>query len=322
MSRRDETKSGAARRVTPVGGAAAVAVVVVLIALASRSLAHDSPEHVVEILTARIEAVGPRPDLLWRRATEYRVLGNLEAAEKDLRKALKTRQDYLPALTDLGRVQQAQGRHRAALATLARALKAVPEDSGRAPLWMIRADLYSQMGDFEKALADCDRALRHGTGAELDWYLTRSQLQCRLGKFNEAVQGLLDGFALTGSAVLEVEAIDALIDGGRVEEALEKIEPVLADSRWQGSWLIRRARVRLHEGRISKAHEDLLLAIRELNQRVTGTRPGYDLFADRGFAYALLGDLALARNDLQSARKLGADQWTLRRLEVALATRL
>jgi tetratricopeptide (TPR) repeat protein len=320
MSRRGERKSGAALPVTRLAGA--TFILVLTVGLASRLPAHDSPEHVVEILTARIEAVGPRPDLLWRRATEYRVLGNLEAAAKDLRHALKTKHDYLPALTDLGRVQQAQGHSRAALATVERALRTVHENSERAPLWMIRAELYSQAGDFDKALVDCCQALKHATGTELDWYLTRSQLQCRLGKFNEAVRGLQEGFALTGSAVLEVEAIDAMIDGGRVAEALKKIEPVLADSRWQSSWLIRRARVRLHEGKISKAHEDLLLAIRELNQRLNATRPGYDLLADRGFAYALLGDVDLARNDLQSARKLGADPWTLRRLELTLAPAL
>ena len=40
--------------------------------------AHDSPEHVIEILTARMEAVGKRPDLLWRRATEYRAINLLD----------------------------------------------------------------------------------------------------------------------------------------------------------------------------------------------------------------------------------------------------
>jgi tetratricopeptide (TPR) repeat protein len=280
---------------------------------------HDSPEHVIEMLTARMETVGERADLLSRRATEYRALGNLSAAARDLNRAIKLQPDDLSALIDLSRVQLAQGRRRQALATTDRALKMVSDEPGRAPLRMIRAEIYGEGGESEKALAECDLALRYATGTELDWYLTRSQIQCHLRRFNEAVAGLKQGFELTGSAVLEVECIDALIDAGRFGEALEKIEPALADSRWQSSWLLRRARVRLGSGEISGAHADLLAAIRELNQRLQTPTPDAMLLADRGLAYALSGDVAMAKRDLTAAKKSGADAGTLRRLEVAVA---
>ena len=286
--------------------------------LPTRASAHDSPEHVVEILTARMETVGQRPDLLWRRATEHRVLGNLAAASRDLRQALKSNPRFLPALTDLSRVQLEQGHRRRALWTIDRAFALVRDEPGRAPLRMLRAEIFSQASDPERALVECDRALRHATGPELDWYLTRSQIQCRLGKFNEAVAGLQRGFELTGSAVLEVECIDAMLDAGRFGEALEKIEPVLADTRWRASWLIRRARVRLGVGAVSAAHADLLAAIGELNGRLNRSRPDPALLTDRGLAYALLNDAALAHRDLTEAKKIGADAVALRRLEVAL----
>lgn len=291
------------------------------IALGSRLpvSAHDSPEHVIEILTARMEAVGRRPDLLWRRATEYRAINLLDEAALDLKAALKLDANYLQALSDLCRVQQMQGKRRQAMSTINRALRKVRSDAERAPLWMLRGELLRDNGEFEKALADCDRALRHSSGRELEWYLTRSELQCKLGKFNEAVAGLKHGFELTGSAVLDVECVDALIEACRFEEALEKIGPALEDSRWQSSWLIRRARVELGQGKIAAAHADLLAAVRELNLRLNSTRPDYGLLAARGLAYALLGDLLLAQRDLEQARKQGADVWTLRRLEVALA---
>ena len=283
--------------------------------------AHDSPEHVVEMLTARMEMVGERADLLCRRATEYRALGNLSAAAHDLNRAIKLQPHEVSPLIDLSRVQLAQGQRRRALATTERALKMVSDEPGRAPLRMIRAEIFSETGEPGKALAECDLALQNATGTELDWYLTRSQIQCRLGRFNDAVAGLKQGFELTGSAVLEVECIDALIDAGRFSEALEKIEPALADSRWQSSWLLRRARVRLGCGEISSAHADLLAAIRELNQRLQSPAPDAMLLADRGLAYALCGDVTMARRDLSAAKKLGADAGTLRRLEVAVAAR-
>src|SRR5262245_19976023 len=113
---------------------------------------HDSPEHVVEMLTARMEAVGERADLLWRRATEYRALNNLGAAARDLSRAIKLQPDYLSALIDLSRVQLAQGHRRQALATVDRALKLVSDESGRAPLRMIRAEIFSETGESGKAL--------------------------------------------------------------------------------------------------------------------------------------------------------------------------
>lgn len=297
----------------------AIGVAFSLLALLSfPALPHDSPEHVVEILTAKMEVVGRRPDLLWRRATEYRVLRQLDAAASDLKAAVKAQPDYLPALTDLSRIQLAQGKYRRARSTINRALDSVDSDAARAPLWMVRADIYAVRGDLDKALTDCDLALRNATGNELDWYLTRSQLQCRLGRFNEAVTGLQEGFALTGSAVLEVESIDAMIEAGRFTEALKQIEPALADSRWRSSWLLRRARVRLGMGEISAAHEDLLAALSEINGRLNPAHHDYGLLADRGLAYALLGDVDLAQRDLKSARALGADDWTLRRLELAV----
>jgi len=289
-----------------------------LVWLPLRLLAHDSPEHVIEWLTARIDTTGKRPDLLWRRATEYRALGRLAAAGSDLKQAIQLEPGFLPALTDLSRVQLAQGKRRQALHTINRALGLVREAPEQAPLRMIRAEIFSALGQFEPALAECESALQHSSGTELDWYLTRSQLQCRLGKFKEAVAGLQQGFAQTGSAVLEVESIDAMIEAGLCTEALQKIEPLLAECRWRSSWLIRRARVHLGLGAVARADDDLLEAIRELNQRLSGPHPDSGLLAERGLAFALLGDAPLAKRDLSAAKKFGADPWVLRRLELAL----
>jgi hypothetical protein len=63
----------------------------------------------------------------------------------------------------------------------------------------------------------------------LDWYLTRAELQRRLGKFEAAAAGLKQAFDRTGSAVFEVEWIDAMIDAGQYAQAIERIEPRLAE---------------------------------------------------------------------------------------------
>lgn len=295
-------------------------LLVALALLAPRMLvAHDSPEHVIEFLTARMEAVGERADLLWRRATEHRALRNHAAAAKDLKRAIKLRADYLPAYVDLSRVQMNLGQRRRALWTIDRAMRLTDDEAGRAPLRMIKADVLTESGKLADALIECDRALAASAGGELDWYLTRSQIQCRLGRFNEAVVGLRRGFELTGSAVLEVECIDAMIDAGLFAEARGMVETVLNESRFRSSWLLRRARILLGQGDIARAHQDLAEAIVEMNRRLNPLHPESGLLSERGFAYALLGDVELAKRDLLAARKSGADAAMVRRLELALA---
>jgi tetratricopeptide (TPR) repeat protein len=317
MALREQEVTGDRRRA--LGRVTGALTVLLALSLPLRAPAHDSPEHVVEMLTARMELVGERPDLLWRRATEHRVLRDLPAASRDLKRALKLNPRFLSALTDLSRVQLAQGQRRRALWTTDRAFAFVPDEAGRAPLRMLRAEIFAEGGNMKQALIECDRALRHSETPALDWYLTRSQFQSRAGRFDEAIAGLKAGFERTGSAVLEVECIDVMLDAGRFDEALQRIEPILADSRWQASWMVRRARARLAAGEVSDAHADLLAAIRELNQRLASPRPDPGLLADRGLASALLGDAAPAQRDLQQAKRLGADAETVRRLELALA---
>ena len=296
------------------------ASLLLLLFLPGPLVAHDSPEHVIEILTARIKTVGERPELLWRRATEHRALADYSAAAKDLKRALKLRRDYVPALVDLSRVQLMQGRRSEALRTIGRAMRVVTDEASRAPLRMIKAEIHADSGNLTAALGECDRALAGTGGAELDWYLTRSQIQCRLGRYAEAAEGLQRGFELTGSAVLEVESIDAMIDAAQYEAALIKVELALAETRWQGSWLVRRARIRLGKGEVAAGHQDLAVAIVEMNRRLNPVHPESGLLSERGFAYALLGDVGLAKRDLESAKRRGAEPVSLRRLELALAS--
>jgi hypothetical protein len=124
--------------------------------------------------------------------------------------------------------------------------------------------------------------------------------------------------ALTGSFVLEIEWMEALIDGGDFQEALEGIEPQLAASRLQSSWRIRRARALLGLERREEARRDLGLALEEIGGRLKPDQPDITLLVDRGMARALLGDATGAGNDLEAARNQGAEGWMLWRLQRVL----
>jgi tetratricopeptide (TPR) repeat protein len=300
---------------------AGLSFLAIMAGLSVAATAHDSPEHVIEGLSAQIEAAGKRPDLLWRRATEYRALGDLQSAARDLRAALAVRDDFAAARQDLALLELAQGKTGDALRTIDRAFRSLTNAVALAPLRMVRAEILYARGQFEKALTECEAALQCATGSNLDWYLTRAQMQRRLGRFNDAAIGLKQAFEQTGSAVFEAEWIDAMIDAGQYAAALQRIEPQLAEARCQSSWLLRRARVRLSQGEITAAHHDLQKAITEISQRLGGLVPESSLLADRSLAYALLGDAVLAKRDLNAARKGGADETALRRIEAVLSGR-
>jgi len=279
---------------------------------------HESPEHVVEMLTARMETVGRQPDLLWRRATEYRALGQLDFAEKDLRNAIRRQKGFTQALVDLTRVQLAQGETNAALRTIRRAVGRNPAAAIDPGVLIVYAEVLNAAGRPAEAVAQCDRALAIDGVTNPEWYLVRCLLQYQLGRFQEAAAGLKQGVELTGNAVLEAEWIDAVIDAGDFAEGRRRVAEQLPQSRCQAAWLIRRGRVSTGEGRVSEAQADYLAAITELNGRLAGERKDFTLLAERGLAYALIGDVDQARTDLVRARSQGADHWVLHRLERAL----
>jgi len=285
-------------------------LITILFAAALPSFAHDSPEHKIGDLSVQMARSGKTAALLMERAIEHRTLGHLADAAADLEAAYALDPKLREARKELALVQLADGKTELALRTINKACA-----NGSSPdFLMARAEIQVARNEYGAALKDCDAAFCEPTD-NVEWYLLRAQLQRRLGKFKECLTGLRDGFAKTGSAVLEEEIIDAMIDAGEHKAALKRIERELSESRWRSSWLIRRARVRLLASATTKAERDLGAAVVELNSRMTLATPDAGLIVDRGIAYALLGDKSRAREDLERARGLSADWWMLWRME-------
>jgi tetratricopeptide (TPR) repeat protein len=179
---------------------------------------------------------------------------------------------------------------------------------------MVHCEVLRARKEFQKALEDADRAIRdHPENAE--WYLMRSQLQEQLKLKKERIAGLEKGIKETGSGLLEAEWIDALIDGGKADLALEKIENELKDARLRSSWLIRRGKVRLAAGMAAEAKADLEEALAELNGRMNTTTLDSLLLADRGMTHELLRNKEDALKDYEKAREKGlADDWLRERI--------
>jgi predicted Zn-dependent protease len=237
------------------------------------AIAHEGPEHEIEELTERMNKTGVTADLLSERAVEYRVLGKIPEATKDLERAAALAPGSVGIQRELARVLFLGGKPSDAMATVARGLALKTEEPADiASLRMLRAEILLSQNENRKALEDCDAALKlHRQNPE--WYLMRSDIQRRLKAHKERVAGLDEGIAETGAGVLGIERVEALIDAGQFAAALKVIEPELQDSRIKSSWLIRRARAFNGLGKTSEAGADLKVALEEIGARLNPKRP-------------------------------------------------
>ena len=267
---------------------------------------HEGPEAEIEELTERMKISGETANLLTERAIEYRVLGKLPEATKDLERAAVLDPKSIPIHRELGRVQFLGGKAGDAVATVTRGLTLkTDEPADLASLRMLRAEILRSQNDDKPALEDCDAALRlHRQNPE--WYLLRSDLQRRLKLHKERLAGLDDGIKATGAGVLAIERVEALLDGAQFAAALTVIEPELADWRIKSSWLIRRARARLGLGKKPEAEDDLKAALKEIGTRLNPKVPDVPLLLDKALALELLGEKKDALRAYEEARDKGA----------------
>ena len=283
--------------------------------------AHDSPEHEIEALTEKMHANGASAALLARRATEWRSLRKLDRAQADLEHAIMLGPDSVGLRTELAQIQAAQKCFDAAGKTLERALSMAEAGMERCSIYMQRAEVHEANGEHALAVEDCERAFSVPS-PQLDWYLTRARLAGRTGRWRECARGLKEGLEKSGSIVLEIEWIEALIDGGECREALERIQPHVARARWKGAWLIRQGRAQAGMNDQARAQKSLRSALHEIETRLDAAKPEGRLFAERGLAHALLGNKRAAAQDLEKALMLlgetAAFTSSIERLERAL----
>ena len=275
--------------------------------LSAAALAHEGPEHEIEELTARMKSNGETAELLTERAVEYRVLGKLAEATKDLERAVALNSASLPTRRELARVLFLDGKTDDALAEVGRALRIEAEEPADiASVRMLRAEILRSKDEHKKALEDCDVALSlHKENPE--WYLLRSDIQRRLKAYKERLAGIEEGIAATGAGVLEIERVEAMIDAGQPDAALLVIARELEESRVKSSWLIRRARAQLALGKKAAAEADLKDALEEIAERLNPKTPDAPLLLDKALAHELLGEKKDALRNYEAARDKGAD---------------
>jgi len=155
----------------------------------------------------------------------------------------------------------------------------------------------------------------------VDWHHGRSQLLREMGRHDERLKRLDEAVSVTGSGMLEVERIDALLDAGRWSAALPRIDSELGASRLRGSWLLRRGRALLGLSRDAEARRDLEAASAEIRARLGPGIREASLLAEVGFAEELLGHPEEAKRWYGDALAAGAGSFVRERLEKLKAVR-
>jgi tetratricopeptide (TPR) repeat protein len=242
--------------------------------------AHDSPEHVVEALTAEMASKGVTAELLYRRAVEYRTLSKFAEAEADLTAAVGRDENFLPAKFELANVLARQKQWDRAL-SLVEPLTHSGSLPLRAAALAARGNVRYAQRDWLAAVRDLDAALR--LEPNVDWFLLRAEVHRERNDAAARIAGLREALAKTESPVVLRNLCDALIDvgGDSLAEAVQIVDKELAESRLRAAWLMRRARIRLLQKNRPAAEADLRDAIAELDLRLNVLRPDPSLQIDR-----------------------------------------
>lgn len=294
-------------------------VLILGLALAGAGRLRANPGHEVTVaeLSSQIVQSPAVPELYFQRAWNYREMGRPAEARADWETTLKLNPGFLPASRELARADAAAGQVDAGMARLRQALEAAPPDQAfhRPGCYSVLAELLLKQGKNAEAMADAQTGLDTAPDFQLDLCLLRSEAQRRLGRHQDRVRDLTAAMTTLRSFVVKIKWYDAMIDAGRGKEILPDIEQEIGNTRYQATWLIRRARIRRHAGETNGAAADLASALQEIESRLRPEHPDLSLICDRGLIHALRGDRSSAAADLELARRQGADFWMTLPLE-------
>jgi tetratricopeptide (TPR) repeat protein len=295
-----------------------------VLALAGTGAASANPGHEVTVaeLSAQIAQSPAQPELYFQRAWNYREMSRPAEARADWETCLKLNPGFLPASRELARADALAGNAPAGIQRLRQAMAAAPADQAfhRPGCSSVLAELLLKLGKNEEALAEAQAGLDAAPDLLLDLCLLRSEAQRRLVRHDDRVRDLATAMKTLRSFVVKTKWYDALIEAGHGAEILTDVEQEISTTRYHAAWLIRRARIRLKAGEPTTAANDLNAALTEIESRLRPENPDISLICDRGLVRALQGDHEKATEDLELARRSGADFWMLLPLESMLET--
>lgn len=200
---------------------------------------------------------------------------------------------------NIGRIHLAQGDYPRAVEQFNAVLKRLPDDR---TVRHDRAAAYLQMGHAKEAVADCDILLRDEPVDSLRaaLFFLRAAARMKLRLFDDARRDLQQCLALApdreGAVLLLVMALQ---QGGRPQEAMQRLNLFIAAHPRSADALVLRAGMEMEQGMYEAARYDLDAAI--------AAEPSNGaLYAERAKVLEALGLPVAARRDAARAAELSA----------------
>tara|TARA_Y100001960_G_scaffold59792_2_gene62352 strand:+ start:370 stop:1254 length:885 start_codon:yes stop_codon:yes gene_type:complete len=288
------------------------------VALGSLATSHHDTKTLIKNLTKRIESGESTAENYYKRAIEYRVLGQIKEAEKDLKMALERNVNFTFARREMTRILSKKGKHKQAILCAEKVIINALTKREKSSAMILLAEVLSNAGEPSEAIKYSSAAFELYPNGKIEWYLLHARLLREMKRDGERPETLHTGYQATGSIVLRNAWIDSLLECHQYETALPIIEKELLESRLKSSWRLRRAKAYIGTGKVNAAMKDLRMCLKELNQRIHPRNPDMTLIADRGLAHALLGNINTAKNDLTHLVQIGADKWITASLQKAI----
>ena len=242
----------------------------VALGLAATAAGHEPARARIETLTLRIEAA-PDPAALLERAELRRICGDFEAAEHDCERALELAPGLHPAL--LSRARIALDRGDASVAT-ARVREFLARGETADGLRILARSL-AAAGRPAEAAAATRRVIAVAARPEPGDFFECARQEVASGRVDAALAILDEGCARLGPLrALRALAVGIARDSGRTDDALARIDTLLAEGGRTESWLVERGRLLARAGRAPEswvAFSEALAAIEALPESYRDT---------------------------------------------------
>jgi tetratricopeptide (TPR) repeat protein len=228
-----------------------------------RAHAHQDLSALIGRLTAQISTNQNDVDALLQRADLYRLHTNWTAARSDYAAAQKLAPQSVPLLLGVAQLHVDLQEDAAARSAFDAVLSRSPTN------WVAlfgRAQVLARLGERKAAIADYSRGLAWTAVPRPDQFLERAGLQATEFGAQEAIQGLDEGMARLGWLVtLQQAAIDLELKRHRPDEALTRLETIIARAGRKETWLAWKGEILLAAGKTLEAREVLTATLKAID---------------------------------------------------------
>jgi tetratricopeptide (TPR) repeat protein len=235
-----------------------------------QSNAHPELDAQVIAITAQIKEQPTNAELYLSRAEVHRLDEEYDLALADIQTAARLKPGWstplwvrAKALFDANRIEEAHS-------AIEDFLKAEP---GHANGLLLRARSYLKLGQREQTIADFSAALKAFAQPNPELYIERARLQAFMGRFDDAIRGLDEGYKRFATPTLQLATIELERQAGNFNAALRRTDQLIENVR-QPATLLLKARLFEQAGRFNEAQnafQDVLIETDKTAVRLTET---------------------------------------------------